>query len=130
MNLSEDNFDLTSTLCLNKENSNLSFSILDKKLASLDVNSNKNQKFPQASDDVLKKRVMIIKKYHNKDECCAICLNYLVSPKKTQNLSRRVKRLSCNHQFHIACINKWLDKFNTCPLCRHKIDSSSSHFFG
>ena len=122
MNLSEDNFDLTSKMCL------LSFSIFNKKLASLDVSSDKNQKFPQASDDVLKKRIMIIKKYHNKDECCAICLNYLVSP-KTQNLSRRVKRLSCNHQFHIACINKWLDKFNTCPLCRDKINSSSSHFF-
>lgn len=129
MNLSEDNFDLTSTLCLNKENSNLSFSILDKKLASLDVNSNKNQKFPQASDDVLKKRIMIIKKSHNKDESCAICLNYLV-PSKTPNLSKRVKRLPCNHQFHIACINKWLDKFNTCPLCRDKINSSSSDFFG
>ena len=64
-----------------------------------------------------------------KDEFCAICLNYLVPP-KSPNLLKRVKRLPCNHQFHIACINKWLDKFNTCPLCRDKINSSSSDFFG
>ncbi len=24
----------------------------------------------------------------------------------------------CNHAFHIHCIMKWLEKNNTCPMCR------------
>lgn len=27
-------------------------------------------------------------------------------------------RLRCGHTFHAACINEWLDRGDTCPLCR------------
>mmetsp|Transcript_19761 Transcript_19761/g.44805 ORF Transcript_19761/g.44805 Transcript_19761/m.44805 type:complete len:84 (-) Transcript_19761:211-462(-) len=26
----------------------------------------------------------------------------------------------CNHAFHIHCIMKWLEKNNTCPMCRQE----------
>ncbi len=42
---------------------------------------------------------------------CVICLNLL-------ELSQIVKKLSCNHEFHSKCINKWLEKNSTCPICR------------
>jgi len=27
-------------------------------------------------------------------------------------------KLSCNHIFHSSCINMWISKKNTCPICR------------
>ena len=29
--------------------------------------------------------------------------------------------LACNHTFHLHCIDRWLRKNRTCPLCRYKI---------
>ena len=29
-----------------------------------------------------------------------------------------IRKLKCNHQFHIYCIEKWLSKETTCPICR------------
>jgi hypothetical protein len=47
---------------------------------------------------------------------CSICLEKLVS-KGTQIVF-------CNHEFHHDCIEKWLEKENTCPICRNLIDHS------
>ncbi len=41
---------------------------------------------------------------------CSICLDNITNSDK--------KELSCNHKFHINCINTWLQDNNTCPLCR------------
>lgn len=41
---------------------------------------------------------------------CSICLTNC-SPKQ-------LKTLPCEHQFHKKCVNKWLKKNNSCPLCR------------
>nr|DBA33443.1 TPA: hypothetical protein GDO54_001128 [Pyxicephalus adspersus] len=30
----------------------------------------------------------------------------------------QTEQLSCAHQFHQACINTWLRRSRTCPLCR------------
>ena len=27
----------------------------------------------------------------------------------------------CNHQFHIVCIERWLEEKNTCPMCNTPI---------
>lgn len=29
--------------------------------------------------------------------------------------------LPCNHTFHLHCIDKWLSKKRTCPICRYKV---------
>lgn len=51
------------------------------------------------------------------DETCCICLlDFTVGEK--------VKRLPCEHLYHAACIDKWLDKHDSCPLrCREDIMS-------
>jgi hypothetical protein len=46
----------------------------------------------------------------NDEEKCSICLskidNYIYT------------NLSCNHKFHLKCINEWLKNSNECPLCK------------
>lgn len=54
----------------------------------------------------------------NKDQIdvCTICLESI----DKFNSSRR-KKMSCNHVFHKCCIQKWLQKNNTCPNCREYV---------
>jgi hypothetical protein len=44
---------------------------------------------------------------------CIICMS------KIPNLE--LKKTECNHCFHNQCLDKWLERDNTCPLCRCKI---------
>ncbi len=41
---------------------------------------------------------------------CSICLEECNKPFMT----------SCNHTFHVECIEEWYKKDNTCPICRKK----------
>ena len=45
---------------------------------------------------------------------CSICYN--VVDTTTNNCT-----LSCSHSFHLRCMMKWMDKAETCPLCRMDI---------
>lgn len=46
---------------------------------------------------------------------CSICLNEIT---KTTGLAT----LSCCHNFHLACIGKWILKNESCPMCRHELN--------
>jgi hypothetical protein len=46
-------------------------------------------------------------------ECC-ICQNNM-------NCGDIVLKLPCTHCYHEGCILQWLDKHNTCPMCRHQM---------
>ncbi|XP_027071788.1 RING-H2 finger protein ATL8-like [Coffea eugenioides] len=43
---------------------------------------------------------------------CVICLRDISSGEKYRVLPE------CNHGFHVDCIDVWLQKNSTCPLCR------------
>jgi len=45
--------------------------------------------------------------------CCPICYEDYI-----ENESLRV--LKCNHYFHINCVNDWLNKNKSCPICRNE----------
>jgi len=47
------------------------------------------------------------------DKICAICLESVTT--KDDNAS-----LGCHHKFHFTCIQYWLKKKSTCPVCRAK----------
>jgi hypothetical protein len=54
----------------------------------------------------------VIEKNLDNNLYCPICLKKLP-------INKNIKRLeSCNHKFHIKCINTWLSKNNNCPTCR------------
>jgi hypothetical protein len=45
------------------------------------------------------------------DDDCSICCEKLRD-------ATSVIQTQCQHQYHLKCINKWLDKQPTCPQCR------------
>lgn len=44
---------------------------------------------------------------------CAICLCDFEDDDNTSVIS-------CNHNFHVDCINTWFESRDTCPICREK----------
>jgi hypothetical protein len=42
---------------------------------------------------------------------CAVCLSDCTE-------GQNVISLRCNHSFHVNCITSWLQRRNTCPICR------------
>jgi len=53
-------------------------------------------------------------------ECC-ICL-------EENKLGTKVTRLPCGHIFHPHCINEWLIKHCTCPVCRYELPTEDSSY--
>ncbi|CAN0871197.1 E3 ubiquitin-protein ligase AIP2 [Linum grandiflorum] len=50
------------------------------------------------------------------DAECAICKENLVVDDKMQELP-------CKHTFHPPCLKPWLDEHNSCPICRHELQT-------
>ena len=44
---------------------------------------------------------------------CPICL---------EPISKNEKILQCNHAFHKSCVDTWLQRHDTCPMCRSLIN--------
>jgi len=40
----------------------------------------------------------------------------------------KAKQLPCSHLFHEHCVEPWLEKNNTCPVCRFQLPSEKMHF--
>ncbi|GAY37543.1 E3 ubiquitin-protein ligase AIP2 [Citrus sinensis] len=50
------------------------------------------------------------------DAECAICKENLLVGDKMQELP-------CKHTFHPPCLKPWLDEHNSCPICRHELQT-------
>ncbi|KAK9269008.1 hypothetical protein L1049_000776 [Liquidambar formosana] len=48
---------------------------------------------------------------------CAVCLSKFEDTEILRLLPK------CKHAFHIDCIDQWLEKHSSCPICRHKIST-------
>jgi hypothetical protein len=56
-----------------------------------------------------------------KDITCNICLEGF-------QLGNILRVLECNHEFHENCIITWLKSRNTCPVCRHELESNDPNY--
>ena len=53
---------------------------------------------------------------------CSVCLD-----EKSDHDNSVYKMITqCNHYFHKKCIDKWLKKNASCPICRNKIKSEET----
>ncbi|KAK4359800.1 hypothetical protein RND71_022029 [Anisodus tanguticus] len=51
-------------------------------------------------------------KHSGIDSQCVICLSKFAVREKIKVLPK------CNHEFHVKCIDKWLNSHSSCPICR------------
>ncbi|XVE50635.1 hypothetical protein DITRI_Ditri01bG0179400 [Diplodiscus trichospermus] len=49
------------------------------------------------------------------ESSCSICLQGLKEGELARNLPR------CGHMFHLKCIDEWLSRQGTCPMCREHV---------
>ncbi|KAK3210659.1 hypothetical protein Dsin_015365 [Dipteronia sinensis] len=54
---------------------------------------------------------------------CAVCLSKFEDTEILRLLPK------CRHAFHINCIDQWLEKHSSCPLCRHKVSIEDPTIF-
>lgn len=53
------------------------------------------------------------REHSSADGPCAIC--------QYEEEESHWSKLACGHLFHVQCIAGWLNRKNTCPLCRHQV---------
>ena len=59
--------------------------------------------------------------YDERNKECCICFH-------EQNIGDRVVRLPCGHLYHRPCIEEWLQKKCTCPICRYELKTDNDRF--
>ena len=55
------------------------------------------------------------------EETCNVCLDSYVEGQTSI-------KLDCGHCFHDKCIIQWLKMRNTCPVCRHELESNDPNY--
>ncbi|KAL4335150.1 hypothetical protein GQ457_07G013460 [Hibiscus cannabinus] len=53
---------------------------------------------------------------------CSICLQGLKDGEMARNLPK------CGHVFHLKCIDEWLSREGTCPMCRERVLNDAEDF--
>jgi E3 ubiquitin-protein ligase RNF181 len=87
----------------------------------LNMGIDQDQLPPPASKELIKN--LPSKTVTEDDEKCAICL----VPNENLN-GQKFLKLPCNHEFHDSCILPWLEKTNSCPMCRQEMKTDDQDY--
>jgi hypothetical protein len=52
----------------------------------------------------------------NSEETCSVCLESNVNCET-----------NCSHHFHVGCLSQWINRNNSCPLCRGNVSSVNTN---
>ncbi|AAS51209.2 ACL019Cp [Eremothecium gossypii ATCC 10895] len=63
------------------------------------------------------------------DSMCIICMDDMLPTTETTKMNRRAKMLPCGHMLHFGCLKSWMERSQTCPICRLSVfaNDSNSH---
>ncbi|CAG8477788.1 9557_t:CDS:2 [Ambispora gerdemannii] len=75
---------------------------------------------PPASYSFMRNLPVVSESEIRTDDECIICSDKFSAPKSK---TASVTRLPCKHMFDRDCILSWLKLHNTCPNCRHEVES-------
>eukprot|EP00802_Teleaulax_amphioxeia_P025604 Tamp_26486.p1 GENE.Tamp_26486~~Tamp_26486.p1 ORF type:complete len:286 (-),score=65.74 Tamp_26486:37-837(-) len=62
-----------------------------------------------------------VKTINEKDVVCCVCQEEFVTGGKA-------KMMPCGHPFHYECLIEWLERHNSCPICRFALPSEKPTF--
>ncbi|XP_050224786.1 NEP1-interacting protein-like 2 [Mercurialis annua] len=85
---------------------NLSSDEAHGEVASRGLSGDSLKKLPSHTLDEIKAKQTI---------CCTICLQDIVKGETARTLPR------CRHTFHLTCVDKWLIRHGSCPICRQDV---------
>ena len=120
LNLDNPNNGLLSFL--NNHNNDSQFNNLVNILMSFDLGSNRHPPASERAINNLKKvEVSELNINDYKNITCNICLENF-------EVGNVLLILECSHEFHEKCIITWLKTNNTCPICRHELESNDPNY--
>jgi len=78
---------------------------------------------PPASKETVKnlKKFLILETDISEDKECSVC-------KCTYQLNEECTELPCGHFYHSDCILPWLERSNSCPLCRFELPTDDEDY--
>lgn len=121
-NFFQDNYASNFRSNLNRERDRERYQELLELLRQNNDQQENNRK-PPTSKKAIKElnRFKMSEKYTKKNEKtknekpnCCICITDI-------NIGELTLMLPCGHMFHDACCVNWLEKNNTCPVCRFEL---------
>ncbi len=66
------------------------------------------------SNDQIEKIQVVEYSKSQKENICSICFS-------EYKLKEKIKKLPCNHLFHINCVDTWMKKEKKCPFCKEEV---------
>ena len=97
-------------------------SYVSQYLAQINLPYNNNNNIPYISET--KNSIL----ENDNISVCSICLSnndeycYIINSSSLENMNN-IEHISCGHVFHKVCLNPWICRHNTCPMCRTQIIS-------
>ncbi|QLL35059.1 hypothetical protein HG536_0H04350 [Torulaspora globosa] len=52
------------------------------------------------------------------DNMCIICMDELFTGQDGSSHRNKPKKLPCGHVLHLCCLKNWMERSQTCPICR------------
>ena len=107
---------------LDNHNNDFQFNNLVNIIMSFESSLHGNPPASQKAMDSLPKIEINEENINNyKDITCNICLEGF-------QIGNIIRVLECKHEFHERCIITWLKSRNTCPVCRHELESNDPNY--